>query len=452
MDIFQIEGGRPLMGEVAAGGAKNAALPIMAASILAREPVCLDGVPELIDVNTLALVLGHLGVEVKRQQGGRLRLQTVDSRPTRADYALVRRMRASFCVLGPLVARRGRAAVALPGGCDIGDRPVDLHLRGLTALGADVRIEHGYVIAETRGLVGATVPMSGPRGPTVTGTANVLCAATLARGRTIITGAAVEPEVVDLGRFLVMLGARIEGLGTPTLEIDGVEALGGGSYRIIPDRIETGTLLLATAITQGRASVTGAVPEHLHTVLSKLDEAGAEIQVERDRITLACRRRPRPTDVTALPYPGLPTDLQSQWMAWMSLAPGRSVVRDKVFGDRFRHVAELNRLAARIERHGETAVVTGVDRLTAAEVTASDLRASAALVLAALAAEGQSVVRRIHHLDRGYQRLDIKLAQLGAGIERLPDLQTRIASDAARSTGLAKNDRTARMETFLKGR
>ncbi|HUY35595.1 MAG TPA: UDP-N-acetylglucosamine 1-carboxyvinyltransferase [Pirellulales bacterium] len=428
MQLFRIQGGRPLAGEVVVGGSKNAALPIMAASILARQPVRLDAVPDLVDVDTLARVLGHLGVEAKRQLGGSLRLETVDDGPTWADYQLVRRMRASFCVLGPLVARRGKAAVALPGGCDIGDRPVDLHLRGLTALGADVRIEHGYVIAESRGLVGATVHMSGPRGPTVTGTANVLCAATLARGRTIITGAAVEPEVVDLGRFLVTLGARIEGMGTPTLEIEGVEALGGGPYRIIPDRIETATLLLATAITRGRVSVTGAAPEHLHAVLSKLDEAGAEIHVERGRITLACRRRPRPTDVTALPYPGLPTDLQSQWMAWMTLAPGRSVIRDRVFGDRFRHVAELNRLGARIERQVETAIVTGVDRLTAAEVTASDLRASAALVLAALAAEGQSVVRRIHHLDRGYDRLDVKLAQLGAGIERLSGAQARDAA------------------------
>jgi len=440
MEVFQIEGGRPLMGEVAAGGAKNAALPIMAASILAREPVCLDGVPELVDVDTLALVLGHLGVETKRQPNGRLSLRTVDARPTRADYELVRRMRASFCVLGPLVARRGRAAVALPGGCDIGDRPVDLHLRGLAALGADVRIEHGYVIAESRRLVGATISMSGPRGPTVTGTANVLCAATLARGRTIIMGAALEPEVVDLGRFLIALGARIEGLGTSTLEIEGVEALGGASYRIIPDRIETATLLLAAAITQGRASVTGAAPEHLQAVLSKIDEAGAEIDVELNRITLACRRRPRPTDVTATAYPGVPTDLQSQWMAWMTLAPGRSVIRDQVFGDRFRHVAELNRLAARIERHGETAVVTGVDRLTAAEVTASDLRASAALVLAAMAAEGRSVVRRIHHLDRGYHKLDFKLARLGAAIERLP------GGDAARSDKIVANERTTRME------
>ncbi|HEV3023268.1 MAG TPA: UDP-N-acetylglucosamine 1-carboxyvinyltransferase [Pirellulales bacterium] len=418
MEVFRIDGGRPLVGQVAAGGAKNAALPIMAAAILARRPVWLEDVPDLIDVRTLALVLSRLGVETSRQLDGRLRLQSVSTRATRADYQLVRRMRASFCVLGPLVARRGRAAVALPGGCDIGDRPVDLHLRGLAALGADVRIEHGYVIAQSRRLVGTKVAMSGPHGPTVTGTANVLCAATLARGRTVMTGAAVEPEIVDLGRFLNVLGARIEGLGTPTLEIEGVEALAGGEYRIIPDRIETATLLLAAAITQGCASVTGVVPEHLAAVLAKLDEAGAELQVERDRITLTCRRRPRPTDMTASPYPGLPTDLQSQWMAWMTLAPGQSAIRDNVFGKRFRHVAELNRLSARIECHGGSATVNGVERLTAAEVSASDLRASAALVLAALAADGQTIVHCIHHLDRGYQRLDDKLAQLGAAIER----------------------------------
>jgi UDP-N-acetylglucosamine 1-carboxyvinyltransferase len=418
MEVFLINGGRPLAGQVAADGAKNAALPIMAASILAREPVWIEAVPDVADVDTLSLVLGQLGVAAKRQLDGRLRLETVCTQPTMADYRLVRRMRASFCVLGPLVARRGRAVVALPGGCNLGDRPVDLHLRGMAALGADVRIEHGYVTASSSRLVGATVNMSGPRGSTVTGTANVMCAATLARGRTIITGAAIEPEVVDLGSFLNVLGAHIEGLGTPTLEIEGVEALSGGEYRIIPDRIETATLLLAAAITQGRASVTGARPEHLEAVLTKLDAAGAELQAEHDRVTLTCRRRPRPTGLTASPYPGFPTDLQSQWTAWMTLAPGRSTIRDAVFGERFRHVAELNRLSAHIVRRGKSALVTGVERLTAAEVTACDLRAGAALVLAALAAEGQSIVRRGHHLDRGYQRLDDKLAQLGAAINR----------------------------------
>ena len=350
MDVFRIRGGRPLTGEARTSGSKNSALPIMAATILAQETVWLEAVPELVDVQTLALLLGHLGVEVKRQLDGRLKIDTVDPRPVRADYELVRRMRASFCVLGPLLARRGRAIVSLPGGCNIGDRPVDLHLRGLAALGAELRIEHGYVLARAARLRGARVHLSGPRGPTVTGTANVLCAAVLARGHTVITGAALEPEIVDLGRFLIAMGAQIEGLGTSTLEIEGQRELGGAGYRIIPDRIEAATLLLAVAITGGRATVCGTAPEHLTEVIACLRRAGAEVRVDGDRISLAAPQPPRPTDVTALPYPGIPTDLQSQWMAWMTLAPGRSIVRDLVFADRFLHVAELKRLGAAIER------------------------------------------------------------------------------------------------------
>lgn len=421
MDVFRIRGGMPLRGEAKASGSKNAALPIMAASILASEAVWLADVPDLVDVQTLSLVLGHLGVEVKRQLDGRLKIDTVDPQPIRADYELVRRMRASFCVLGPLLAKRGRAEVSLPGGCNIGDRPVDLHLKGLAALGAELRVEHGYVIARAKQLRGARIHLSGPRGPTVTGTANVLSAAALARGRTVITGAALEPEVVDLGRFLIALGAKIEGLGTSTLEIEGQSELGGANYKIIPDRIEAATLLLAVAITGGRATIGGAAPEHMTEVIELLGRAGAEVCTEEHRISIAAERRPRPTDVTALPYPGMPTDLQSQWMAWMSLAPGRSVVRDQVFGDRFLHVAELKRLGAAIERAGDAAIVTGVDRLSGANVMASDLRASAALALAGLAAEGETIVRRIYHLDRGYERLETKLQALGACIERAAD-------------------------------
>jgi UDP-N-acetylglucosamine 1-carboxyvinyltransferase len=418
MDVFRIRGGRPLTGEARTSGAKNAALPIMAASILAQETVWLEAVPELVDVQTLALLLGHLGVEVKRQLDGRLKIDTVDPRPVRADYELVRRMRASFCVLGPLLARRGRAVVSLPGGCQIGDRPVDLHLRGLAALGAELRVEHGYVVGRAARLRGARVHLSGARGPTVTGTANVLCAAVLARGRSVITGAALEPEIVDLGRFLIAMGAQIEGLGTSTLEIEGQRELGGARYRIIPDRIEAATLLLAVAITGGCATLGGTRPEHLAEVIERLRRAGAEVRVNGDRISLAAAQPPRPTDVTALPYPGIPTDLQSQWMAWMTLAPGRSIVRDLVFADRFLHVAELKRLGASIERAGDTAIVTGTDRLSGANVMASDLRASAALALAGLAAEGETVVRRIYHLDRGYERLETKLQALGARVER----------------------------------
>jgi UDP-N-acetylglucosamine 1-carboxyvinyltransferase len=418
MSVLRVTGGTPLRGTVGVSGSKNAALPMMAASILAEEPVRLQGVPRLADVETLSLVLRDLGMEVARTAGDQLVLQTVDPTPIRARYNLVRRMRASFCVLGPLLARRGRAAVSLPGGCNIGDRPVDLHLRGLSALGASLRMRHGYVLAQARRLRGTTIDLSGPRGPTVTGTANVLSAAVLAEGETTITGAAREPEVVDLGRFLVALGAEIHGLGTPTLRIVGVDRLGGGTYRVIPDRIEAATLLLAAAITGGSATVTGVIPGHLNGVLEALRAAGSQIEVGSDRVSLTAGGRPRPIDVTARPYPGIPTDVQAQLTALVSLAPGRSTVGDAVFGNRFLHVAELSRLGARIRCCQSTAVVTGVERLTGTPVTASDLRASAALVLAGLAAEGETIVRRAHHLDRGYQRLHRKLNRLGAQIER----------------------------------
>jgi UDP-N-acetylglucosamine 1-carboxyvinyltransferase len=418
MSHFRILGGRRLCGTVCAGGSKNAALPMMAAAILADGPVRLEGVPRLADVDTLSLLLKQLGLEVRRSEDDALVLRTIDPGPVRADYQLVERMRASFCVLGPLLARRGKAVVSLPGGCNFGPRPVDLHLAGLAALGADLRIEHGYVLAQARRLVGTTVSMSGPRGPTVTGTANILSAAVLAEGRTTITGAAMEPEIVDLGRMLNSLGAKIDGLGTPVLKIEGVARLAGGCHAIIPDRIETATLLLAAAITGGEVTVAGVVPGHLDAVLEKLAEAGCRIGVEGDRVTLAAAGRPRAVEITAEPHPGVPSDVQAQWMALLSLAEGRSTVRDLVFRSRFLHAAELNRLGARIELGDAAAVVQGVDRLAGAEVTASDLRASAALVLAGLAAQGETLVHEIHHLDRGYQRLDEKLNALGADVRR----------------------------------
>jgi len=417
---FRILGGKPLHGTVAASGSKNAALPIMAASLLADGPVRLQRVPRLADVETLSLVLRELGMDVGRTADDELSLETVDAAPIRARYDLVRRMRASFCVLGPLLARRGKAVVSLPGGCKIGDRPVDLHLKGLAALGARLRLERGYVIARARRLVGTMIHLSGPRGPTVTGTANVLSAAVLAEGATTITGAAMEPEIVDLGRFLNTLGARISGLGTSTLQVAGVRELGGGAYRVTADRIEAATLLLAAAITGGSATVTGVVPEHLTAVLDKLRSAGCRIDVGDGRVTLTASGPPRPLDVTAEPYPGIPTDVQAQWTALLCLAAGRSTVHDAVFADRFLHIAELNRLGGRIERRNATAIITGVGQLTGARVTASDLRASAALVLAGLAAEGETIVRRIRHLDRGYERLDEKLNRLQASIVRLP--------------------------------
>jgi UDP-N-acetylglucosamine 1-carboxyvinyltransferase len=383
MSQFRISGGIPLRGTIRASGSKNAALPMMAASILAEEPVRLEGVPRLSDVDTLSRVLGELGVEAVRTPDGGLVLETVHPAPVRAGYELVRRMRASFCVLGPLLARRGRAVVSLPGGCNIGPRPVDLHLKGLAALGADLRIERGYVHARARRLVGAAIRLSGPCGPTVTGTANVMSAAVLAKGETTILGAAVEPEIVDLGNLLNRMGAHITGLGTPTLRITGVDQLGGAGHRVIPDRIEAATLLLAAAITGGSATVVGVVPEHLRAVLSKLRRAGFEIDACEDRVTLTTVRSVQPVNITARPYPGIPTDVQAQWMALLSLARGRSTVCDRIFAGRLMH-------------------------------------ASAALVLAGLAARGETIVHDAHHLDRGYERLEQKLIQLGADVRRVP--------------------------------
>ena len=442
MDAFRIIGGNPLSGSVEVSGAKNAALPIMAASLLADGPVCLTHVPALTDVRTMALLLGRLGVECNRHEDGSLRLETVDASPTTADYHLVRRMRASFCVLGPLLARRGRAVVSLPGGCAIGDRPVDLHLAGLAALGATVRIERGYVVAEARRLVGARILLSGPRGPTVTGTANILSAAVLARGTTIITGAAREPEIVDLGQFLNSLGARINGLGTRTIEITGVDSLGGGQHRVIPDRIEAATLLVAAAASGGEATVTGVVPEHLTAVLAKLDDFGTEVSIEQDRVAVRAARRLRPVRVIAQAYPGIPTDVQSQFMALACLADGASVVDDLVFAERFHHVAELIRLGACIDRDGNRAFVRGVPSLSGAEVTAADLRASAALVVAGLAARGVTTLHRIDHLDRGYERLDAKLNRLGARIDRLRIARGRHTAKRACQEPLSVHTRT----------
>ena len=457
MSHFEITGGVALHGEVRSSGAKNAALPIMAAAILASEPVRLENVPRLADVRTQAQVLGALGVHVTwndtlqgiggadipvcpRAGGGpraladrnvcptaengicpTMILETVDPRPVRAPEGLVRRMRASFCVLGPLLARRGRAVVPLPGGCNIGHRPVDLHLKALAALGADLRLEHGCVVAAAPRLHGAAIDLSGPNGPTVTGTANVMSAAVLARGTTLIRGAALEPEIVDLGHFLLALGAQIDGLGTSTIRIEGVDQLGGATHRLIPDRIEAATLLMAVAINGGAATVTGVAAKHLTGVLENLRAAGAEIDVAGDRVSLAVRRPLRAVDVVAQPYPGFPTDLQAQWTALMSVAEGVSRVQDRVFPGRFLHLAELNRLGAKIACHHGVATVVGVARLGGARVTACDLRASAALVLAGLAADDRTTLDHIHHLDRGYQRLDHKLRQLGAKIERVPD-------------------------------
>ena len=420
MDALYIRGGKPLHGTVAVSGSKNAALPIMAASILADEPVTLRRIPDLTDVNVLALLLGHLGIEGKRDRDGVWNLAPRDSSPDlcTAPYRLVRRMRASFCVLGPLLARRGRAIVALPGGCQIGSRPVDLHLRGLAALGADITLKRSYVVARAKRLRGARISLLGPNGPTVTGTANVMSAAVLARGQTIITDAAREPEIVDLGNFLISLGAKIDGLGTSLLEINGVEQLGGADYGVIPDRIETATLIVATAITRGSIIVTSVEPGHLSAVLKVLGRAGVELMATNETISVTSLRRIGPIKIIAGPYPGIPTDVQAQLTALATVGSAPSRIADEVFPERFRHVAELRRLGANVVVRDGVAAVSPVARLSGAEVMANDLRASAALALAGLAARGTTIIRGVHHLDRGYERLEAKLRHLGADVWR----------------------------------
>ncbi len=413
-----IQGGKPLAGILRAAGAKNAALPMMAAALLADEPIELGRVPRLADVRTMARLLRRLGVEVVRA-GERLQLAVVDTRPVKAPYRLVEQMRASFCVLGPLLARRGKAIVPLPGGCKLGDRPVDLHLKGLAALGAQLRLEGGYVVASARRLRGATVELTGPRGPTVTGTANVLCAAVLARGTSTILGAAREPEIVDLGRLLAAMGARIEGLGTSRIVVRGVAQLGGASRRVIPDRIEAVTLLLAAAVTRGEMTLTRVIPRHLRAALDLLDRAGVELELGPRRVRALAPRGPLPLRIEARPYPGLPTDVQAQFTALACLAAGRSTVCDRVFPSRLQHAGELRRLGAQIRLCEQGLEVCGVERLCGAELHASDLRASAALVLGGLAAEGETIVHGAEHLERGYERLDRKLARLGAPIRRV---------------------------------
>jgi UDP-N-acetylglucosamine 1-carboxyvinyltransferase len=449
MEMFLLEGGRPLRGEVSVSGSKNAALPMMSAAIVASEtPLILRGVPNLVDVTTLAELLRTLGLHVSRTDdesgNSTLKLDVRDENQCLADYELVRRMRAGVCVLGPLLARRGRAKVSLPGGCNIGDRPIDLHLKGLRALGAEIRVEGGYVIAEARRLRGAEIYLGGPFGSTATGTCNVMTAAALAEGTTHIEAAACEPEVVDLGNLLNAMGANISGLGTPKLTIEGVPKLHGVEYTVIPDRIEAATLMIAAAITRGNVTIRNVPINQMRAVIGKLREIGVSLEnpspqdSDSSALHVTVPNKLRSTDVVALPYPGLPTDAQAQLMTLLAIAQGTSTVTDKVFLDRFMHVAELCRLGANIRREGALAVVSGVEKLSGACVMASDLRASAALVLAGLATEGWTVVRRIYHLDRGYDRLDEKLNQLGAKIRRVDDIPENMPPFTLDSTAPSK--------------
>lgn len=412
-----IEGGVPLSGEVPISGAKNAVLPILAGALLADGVVRIRRVPHLQDVATMMQLLALMGAELTLDERLCIELDSTRLRSYTAPYELVRTMRASILVLGPLLARWGMADVSLPGGCAIGERPVDLHIKGLRALGAEVELSGGYIRARAKRLVGTRIVMDLV---TVTGTENLMMAATLARGTTIIENAAQEPEVVDLARFLKTLGARIEGEGTNTIIVEGVERLGGGEYEVLPDRIEAGTYLVAGAISGGRVKVVGVQPQHLDAVLLKLREAGAQLSIGEDWIELDMGgRRPRAVDLTTAPYPGFPTDMQAQFCALDAIAEGVGLIRETVFENRFMHVQELRRLGADIAVEGNTAIIRGVPYLSGAPIMATDLRASASLVLAGLAARGTTVVDRIYHLDRGYERIEEKLARLGARIQRV---------------------------------
>lgn len=416
MDSFVIEGGTILRGEVEVSGSKNAVLPIMAATLLTRETCVLHHVPDLSDVRFMCRILESLGAAV-RFEGGTLTVRAETITGT-GDYDLIRKMRGSICILGPLVGRLRRASVSLPGGCVIGTRPIDLHLKGLAALGTEMRIEGGYVHAEAPGLQGTTVFMGGRSGPTVLGTANVVMAAVLAEGVTVVESAACEPEVVDLCDFLNSMGARIQGAGSPTITVTGVAALSGTEHRVIPDRIEAGTFAVAAVATGGEVTLRGARPDHLGAVLEKLREAGARVERRNGALTVGAGAALRTLEITTMPYSGFPTDMQAQFMALLCLAHGTSIVTERIFESRFMHAAELLRLGADIGIEGPSAIIKGGRPLSGAEVMASDLRASAALVIAGMAAQGRTQVHRVYHLDRGYERMELKLAKLGARIER----------------------------------
>ncbi|WP_459616453.1 UDP-N-acetylglucosamine 1-carboxyvinyltransferase [Bordetella sp. 2513F-2] len=417
MDKLRITGGTPLRGEVAISGAKNAALPILCASLLSAEPLSLHNVPQLNDTRTMLRLLGRMGVKSEQGADGTVTLQADQVDDLEAPYELVKTMRASILVLGPLVARFGEARVSLPGGCSIGQRPVDQHIKGLAALGADISIEHGFVVARARRLKGTSIRTDMV---TVTGTENLLMAAVLAEGQTVLENAAREPEVVDLAELLIKMGARIQGHGTDRIVIDGVGSLHGASHRVIPDRIEAGTFLCAVGAAGGDITLRHAAPDTMGATLDKLVEAGLTIETGPDWIRGAMEGRPRAVGLRTHEYPGFATDMQAQLMALNTIADGTAVIVENIFENRYMHVQELRRLGADIDIDGHTAVVRGVQGLSGASVMATDLRASASLVIAGLAAEGDTVVDRIYHLDRGYDRMELKLRALGADIERLP--------------------------------
>lgn len=418
MDKLIINGGKPLRGEVAISGAKNAALPIMAAALLARDNVTIANVPHLKDVTTMMELLGQLGAQLVVDEKMNVQIDANHINDLVAPYELVKTMRASILVLGPMLARFGQADVSLPGGCAIGTRPVDLHLKALKSMGADICVKNGYIKAQCKQgrlqgkvLVFDTV--------TVTGTENIMMAAALADGKTVIKNAAREPEVVDLANFLVQMGAKISGAGTHTIEINGVEALSGGGYNVMPDRIEAGTYLAAAAMTGGQVTVRRVKPDNLLSMLCKFEEAGAQITMGEDWVSLDMHGlRPEAVNISTAPYPGFPTDMQAQFMAMNTISDGSSSVIENIFENRFMHVQELQRMGAQIQLNGNTAMIKGIEQLMGARVMATDLRASASLILAGLAAEGETIVERIYHVDRGYERIEEKFSMLGADIKR----------------------------------
>lgn len=434
MDKLIVTGGVPLRGEIWVSGAKNAALPVLVASILADSPMTIGNVPHLQDITTTMELLGRMGVNLVVGDKMTIEADTSTISDLRAPYELVKTMRASILVLGPLLARFGEAEVSMPGGCAIGSRPVNLHIKGLQAMGAEIKIEQGYIKARAKRLKGARIFMDMI---SVTGTENLMMAASLADGITVIENAAREPEVADLARCLNSMGARVKGAGTDVITIEGVERLGGGHHNVIPDRIETGTYLVAAAMTRGSIRMRNAQPNLLEAVLDKLREAGAHIETGPDWVTLDMKgKRPKAVNVRTAPYPAFPTDMQAQFVAMNAIATGTGVVTETVFENRFMHVQELQRMGADIEMEGNTAVVRGSEKLYGAPVMATDLRASASLALAALVAEGETVIDRIYHIDRGYECIEEKLATLGARIRRVPGTAGRVVE--ARSPAEAK--------------
>jgi UDP-N-acetylglucosamine 1-carboxyvinyltransferase len=436
MDSFLIRGGARLKGKIEISGSKNSALPIVAACLMADGRTRLHGVPRLSDIDSMSKLIGELGCHVYRNEpagpgigdgpalNGPLDIEVQDEKPTHARYEIVKTMRASICVLGPLLAKRGRARIAIPGGCGIGDRPVDLHVRGLQKLGAQFRTEGGDIVGEVpkgQRLKGCRMYLGGAQGPTVLGTINVMCAAALAEGETVLVGAACEPEVVDCANMLKKMGAKITGDGTPEMKIQGVENLAGTEHRIIPDRIELGTFIIAAAITNGELELKHCQLDHLLAVTDRLEEVGVHIARENGTVYVSSSRRLNPVEMTTQPYPGFPTDLQAQLMALLCLGDGISVISERIFPDRFLHVGELNRMGARVRKEGPTAIIQGVRELQGANVMASDLRASAALVLAGLVARGTTKIDRVYHIDRGYEKIEHKLKAVGADIERVKD-------------------------------